>query len=827
MNKSLSLLITVAFIAFSSAALAAPEAPSQFDTLLKKLSQPGSTASEAEVIEFLKLAHAGGHPVQAAPVVKNYLSQNRNPSPALLLLSAENAWLSSDAHTAVSRYKAYLRAAEPGVESSEASARLYTILIDFVKDKEDAWQFMRDNGDKFRQSPAARRFDTWFIAEARTRKDYTALLRRFNSILADKLPIEEERYYFGSQLDATLSDFSRGATDQFESVPLLRSLSPLVRDNPARARAIDFVAAHLAYCAGRRGKADDALAHDFEPVIAAAKAQIDATPTAATLQFILHTFAGGQDLFNDQEWRDQVKTKQDFFVAAFAKLSDADRVAMMTWKPNGVLAVRLMATRDQWAQLGAKYPQLFSNTDNVRDIQFVTAVKDVAQAQAEAAFLKNATTRTAAVINSLAASTDLSKAGSYLLNNQSWFLPLGDVYDIWDKDLNPAGAALYKATPEAVQSAQFDFGNEALTKTPLALFDRKLTRSILLQMWYAAPDKLKLLETVKGLAWVPGAEHDRKDLFSGLAGEFKNWQNNLKGQKNDPKAQALFQASTVLGDAISEATTNSGNPALAPNPLCQKLAELEQARLAKNNANYLRAAQETYELVKDYDIKKTPFGIGAMAMILRSPEGLTVVDFQAQVLSNQLATADAQTVANRLRVVMDCIRTAHGWDEWVNSPAANKTDVLQFNAVLENALSTMVDRGAFDSTVFNFFRSTRQNNHWASPEIGTNLFIKLIDKHTFVTAAYRPRADIHSAAVAYLWLIRNEFPKLAEKYTADSHFDDIFVDEATRTGYLDAGYIQYTHDTKHKVANVAAKILAKFDALPHRRRRRQVTLSKR
>jgi hypothetical protein len=62
--------------------------------------------------------------------------------------------------------------------------------------------------------------------------------------------------------------------------------------------------------------------------------------------------------------------------------------------------------------------------------------------------------------------------------------------------------------------------------------------------------------------------------------------------------------------------------------------------------------------------------------------------------------------------------------------------------------------------------------------------------------------------------VRGEFPALAAKYPVESAFDDLWVEEAQKTGYLDGVYWQFGTDSKRKIANAAAKLLMQHPTAP-------------
>ena len=134
-----------------------------FDELCTRVQRGKADVTEADVISLVNMARTLGHPFAAESALKLYSAAHPSASLQLILPMARNAMLAGDYRAAAARYKAYLRAAPAGRESSDAAAALYTILIQFLGAESEAFQIMNTDGEKFRGSDAARRFDTWFL----------------------------------------------------------------------------------------------------------------------------------------------------------------------------------------------------------------------------------------------------------------------------------------------------------------------------------------------------------------------------------------------------------------------------------------------------------------------------------------------------------------------------------------------------------------------------------------------------------------------------------------------------------------------------------------
>ncbi|MBM4040948.1 MAG: tetratricopeptide repeat protein, partial [Planctomycetes bacterium] len=139
---------------------------------------------------------------------------------------------------------------------------------------------------------------------------------------------------------------------------------------------------------------------------------------------------------------------------------------------------------------------------------------------------------------------------------------------------------------------------------------------------------------------------------------------------------------------------------------------------------------------------------------------------------------------------------------------------LKLNAVFGRALQALVGKGQFSPFLFDCFRGTRQGDGWNAHQQGEAVLAAMLEKRALDASSYRPHESVRSATCAYLWLIRNEFPGLSGAFPPARYFDDRFIEEASRTKYLDWRYWDYGLDEKKKVVNAAAKLLQGFDALP-------------
>lgn len=813
---------------------AGPEDP--FEQLVLRVQADPGGATEKEVLDLLTDGQRLGRCHAASVAANVYLAQNFRVSPALWRLAAETAMLAGDFRTAASRYKAFATGPVPADEASLAAATLYTILADLLDAPDDLYQFMSAHGDKFRSQPAARKFDPWFLDQARRRRDYAAAARWLSLVYADQLPVEQERLYFGEYLDWLFREIVRGQDDQFAALPHCKKLLTLLRGDRRRPLLYAIHVANLEFKAGAAGKDKAALDNAFAPVAAAARAYLDAFPSAATVKEIVHAFTDGgvADRLDGSAWNRQFAPKSSFFVQAFDALPDPERQALLEWRlPQSGHVAPWLANAEQWADLGAKHAGLFRRTPAIRHLPFVTrpATRDLYRKQAQ--FLQGVPSRAAAVINAMAASDDLLQAIEHLVRNESWHLQPKDALELFEAEMWPAYKALAekagaKLPADARDRAIAHLGAE-LARTPGAL-DPRSAEAFLECAWECGTgpnreDKAKMLEHIASLQWVPFDRRERKEIFGKLLPRFRTWADWVR---REARAKAPKIASDLAGqivpleEAIRRAADQGGpDPSKAPNPLCQALALTLAAEQTRNQAEFLKQARILYPLLKDYEAKKTPFGHAALLLVLANkppangqPDGFDKAAFQAEALADLLAQYDPAAPSPWLEALCDAAVRVQADRGFGRIPAQYRNRTLALNAVFEKALLDLLAKDKFAPALFEMFRGTRMGDNWSAKDRGEAVLAALIEKRALERSPYRPHDSLRSATCSLQWLIRNEFPRLNEKYPVERFFDDLFVEEAGRTKLLDWRYWDFGLDEKKKVVNAAARLLQTYDVLP-------------
>jgi len=833
MKKSLLLTGWIILAAVAATAAAKPAADpkhARFDGLLKKIQGDPASSAEAEVIELLGLAKQLGRPYPASLAVRGYLSTHFTPSAKLLRATAEAAYLAGDYTFAAARLRTYLIPAKPSRESAETAALLYTLLIDQLGAPADAYDFIHRHGMKFRAFPPARRFDAWFLEQARRRNDYAATAAMLSAALTDKMPAAQFRLYYGESMDWLLQRIPTAQPQCYSALPACRRIAAAVRGEKALGPKMAFYVANLAYWAASTGKDAETLAADLAEPLRAAKAYFDADPTAKTLQHILASLTRGSSSPDQRNWDQARPPKQAFFAAAFGKLSNGDKEAMLQWwDPNR------LATYEQWLAILKANSAFFAASAATARVPFrIDLIKTRDEFRQLAALCKNAASERAAVIRALAAGNELTDVLDILVRDGAWHLPHNRYNHIITNEIFQAWRRIHQGDKEKTAGAYFDkawvhFGSKHLCSSPVAMGDAGAVQQYLNAVWNLGEANGRDMSHVPGhlarLAWVPygGSGNKRRsgraELFRAIGERAKRWANELRAAEKAGKAKGpalaqlqrnLKQIAPVL-NALKQARLR-GDINKAPNALCKGMAQLVVAQWSRGDDSAARKA--VYALVRRYDTARTPYGRDAFDRVTAPSAGQgkqVLFDVLLEMLTDQLT--DYQPGNQREAGVRRLITTMYPGRggmalHQVNAKLKDKS--LKVADVLGATVIRLADKGQFSPDLYYWYRGTRRGNRWTAGERGGDVFVKLMEKRIFQKVNYRGHAA-GSATVNYIRAIQHEFPKLAKTYPAATAFDDMFVAEAKAARFLDWSFLDHTRDTKGKIAAVAAELLSAGD----------------
>jgi tetratricopeptide (TPR) repeat protein len=216
----------------------------------------------------------------------------------------------------------------------------------------------------------------------------------------------------------------------------------------------------------------------------------------------------------------------------------------------------------------------------------------------------------------------------------------------------------------------------------------------------------------------------------------------------------------------------------------------------------------------------------AWAAMLRSPQDMDVLDFELEVLADQLKTFDSTSAASLadMKEVTDHIMASHMSWSFTRIPMADRKKALKLHDVFADAMSVQIDRGRFPKWLFESLRGTRYGTGWGNEPENLKRSEELVDKmiQRDVLAKSDFRYGAYFGTTTYMWLIRNEVKSLAEKYPVETFFDAKFIAEAKRAGYIDETYfLQGGLDKEFKIRELAAVLTSNIPTVPVDARRSQ------
>ncbi len=834
MKKLIAFTIIVALGA--PIAFGAPEEDNnkqeQFTALLKKVQTSPAETSEKEIHSLLEMGRSLGRSYTTSLALRGYFTRNFQPSPTLLREAAEIAALSADFRTAAARYKAYLaRASKDGGANgdskevvSQSAARLYHILVDFLDSEDDAYQFIAQNGTRFRSTQAARKFDLWFVKTARGREDWPAMANYLVDVLEDRMPIEKERLHYWSLLDDLADALSQADREHYNALSAARKMSGLIRDSKTRSARWKLVAENLAFHAGSAGKEEQLLNRQFGTVTSAAREYLKDAPSADTLKDICEIFAGGAGRFDYNNWKRQEALKEAFFAQALSRLNDKDKLEIAQWYHADHLA-----SAPQWTKLVMDNAKAFKGKSLWR-IPLQTKLDDLGDYRKLADILIATYSRQAAAIKAIAAGgKDWKKVVDHYMTRESWAFGHKDIYYGVDKELIPALQNLLdeKKDDEKTSLPKGEvwvyLGQKHLATSPAAYYDKDAAKEYLEHVWnYSGKDKddkSQIAGHIKAMAWVPWSDRDRKEVYNQISRDYSGWASWIRreysrGEKKDQKMPEKTRNLLTDLDGLLRETKNieNGDADQAPNELCKQFTLLMQADNDRDRPAYVKAGQAAYKQIKDY--RHLPLGRWTLRSLLARRRNFSTIDLQTHVLKDMLDRYDRSEHEGSLEYLVDyVIDDQYRW-RWGNIDSKHKDDAKAIAGVLDATLLKLAKKGQFWPELFGQFRMLRNGRGWDDRESGTELMATLIEKQLLSKAGYDGFESVRSPVVGEMWLVRREFPKLAKKHSPETWFDSRYLAEAKELGFYDYAYWQYGTDKDEKVIRAAAEEFKGHKTMP-------------
>ncbi|MDP6118050.1 MAG: tetratricopeptide repeat protein [Planctomycetota bacterium] len=799
--------------------LFAEDQTNRFDSLLSKVrSVSESGATDAEAQELLTVAVKIGRPFAAHQAIKNYLKNVVSPSSELLVLSARNAEYSGDFRSAVTRYKTYLASATPDAKASDIAARMYEIMIDFLKSYYEAYDFMRRDGHRFRHSIKAKKFDGWFLSLALKRNEYDVVAERLHEVLKTT-PAKDRHFYSRYVADYLyrLYRFYDYTESKLKGLQYLKLIPPLV-DDPNLSARFAFQAAYMDFYVRRKGSKPEELNALFAPIYQQAVKLFDRFPDRDTAQSIIRTMGA----YNQApEWNVTGSEKNKFLEYAITRMKTEEDQRWIFSTGSPFMGVTI------WLKHADRYPWLVNYVSNTSARTYIGYVpRD--RYPAIAPKLVNSRQHYALLARAIAAGDDPVKGLDALMLNL-WHLDFGAVYKLVNYEYFYAYNQLY-GNADRLSGMVTSFGERYLSKGPVPLFDTDASKEFVYHAWrHYTTDIAKLSAALHSLDWVPYSAEERKVVFQMGYETFTKWAEASRKELTLLKAgtdltdvqkkrikeldDALLKVNDidkVFKQVMSVAVNRSGR---FPNPLTQKMVEARKAVQAENLTLYVQKAKEIYSLVRMHEARKVPYGRAALKYISSNHKGLETFDLQAYLLEEELKQVQPNQWNSDIGITYWAMNSGRtGWP--ASSPVGDRPRQKKLNELFKSSFLAQMKRGKYWPWLFNVARTSCRGSGWYQYNWCSEVMEQAILKKSFYQTNHRPFDATQHVTTNYMYLLRHEFTTLYKKYPSQ-YFDNDYLEESKRVGRFDRRYFEAGYDSDLTIRKFyAAELLKGKDYAP-------------
>ena len=176
-------VILLLMVWMGSAALATASALDDRVAALAEKAAP----TETDVASVLEAGAKENRSAEAIAAVQPWLNRHSLSSAKALFYAGQASERSGQSLAAVGYYQRLLQSEKPDAKrAGPAADATYRLLLNVLRADEAAYQFMRKEGDRIRSFGQARRYDRWFIDQAKSRRDLVAVAHRLNAVSRDK-----------------------------------------------------------------------------------------------------------------------------------------------------------------------------------------------------------------------------------------------------------------------------------------------------------------------------------------------------------------------------------------------------------------------------------------------------------------------------------------------------------------------------------------------------------------------------------------------------------------------------------------------------------------
>ena len=180
---------------------------SPLDDRIAAFSDPSATQDEAAVTALLKAGVEASRSAEALAATQPWLNRNHVVSAEALYYAATAAERSGQWLMAVGYYQRLLQTPKVDRKLADPAAdAAYRLLLNAIGDENAGYLFMRKEGNTIRAYGKAKRYDRWFLDQARQRRDLIAVSQRLTTIAQDNATnpadFEDDYNWLCEQLEA-------------------------------------------------------------------------------------------------------------------------------------------------------------------------------------------------------------------------------------------------------------------------------------------------------------------------------------------------------------------------------------------------------------------------------------------------------------------------------------------------------------------------------------------------------------------------------------------------------------------------------------------------
>ena len=190
--------------------------------------------NEGLVLKVLQQGMKENRSARAYAATKAWLLAQPEASPNLSYHAGKVAERSGEWTAAVGFYRKVIQNPQSNpAQLNDAVPSAYRLLINQLNTPATAYLMMREDGARLRAYGDAKKFDHWFLEQARSRNDLPAMAEYLAMILNGNDPIEPYQRHLNS-LHASLETYQFGDKDLFESLDKLAKAKRATRIDKAR-----------------------------------------------------------------------------------------------------------------------------------------------------------------------------------------------------------------------------------------------------------------------------------------------------------------------------------------------------------------------------------------------------------------------------------------------------------------------------------------------------------------------------------------------------------------------------------------------------------------